>query len=193
MTDKAGRRPGPRPLGAAIDSRRRSGLIYRRRARCPEPFRLGASSHELRFSEEDALKRILILAAGLCAFAGCGSSSKGYCNKAKECCSAVGANVCTQMNTTGAVDRCAISVDDFLDTLGTYSSDACNKVKSAEQDFLSCMSGISCSDINTGDHTVPKCQSQASAACTAMRTAGGACGQENWATLGCDNYKATFN
>jgi hypothetical protein len=138
--------------------------------------------------EEDALKRIVIAAASLAALVGCGSPSRGVCNKAKECCSQTG--LCDEMNTAGGVDRCAIVRDAYMDTFGTYDSESCKKVESTYSDYSSCLSGVSCSDIS-GDGTVAKCQAQALTYCNALKASGGACGKDH-GSQSCDNFKANF-
>jgi hypothetical protein len=157
----------------------------------------GCDGNESTHFQEDALKRIVILAASLAALVGCGSSSRGACNKAKECCSQIvrvdnqGTRVdtCAIMNTTGGVDRCAIDQDAYLDTVGTYAIDGCKKVESTYSDFLSCLSGISCSDISA-DGSVAKCQTQGLAYCNASKASGNACGEEG--IQSCDDFKASF-
>lgn len=168
-----------------IDSGGMSGLIY---PQSEAVAGAGCDGNEAMHLEEEALKRIVIAAASFVALIGCGSPSRGVCDKAKECCSQI--NACTMLNTTGGVDRCAIDSDAYLDTFGTYASDGCKKVENTYSDLLSCLSGISCSDISA-DGSVAKCQAQGLTYCNALKASGSACGKD-YSSQSCDDYKAGF-
>jgi hypothetical protein len=134
------------------------------------------------------------VAAVAMSFMGCGSSFKGACNKAKECCSQV--SICEEINKQGKgwEDRCGIGGDAYIDELHTYGKSECDKIANAQEDYASCLSGISCTDINSSDADkghVSKCDDKAKAVCDAQKASADACGG-NYGEQTCDNVKANI-
>jgi hypothetical protein len=125
---------------------------------------------------------------------GCGSSFKGVCNKAEECCARL--SICEDINKQGKgwQDRCGIGGDALIGDLHTYGNSLCDKIANAEEDYVSCLSGVSCTDIsNTAPDVghVAKCDDKAAAYCQAQKASGDACGND-YSNQSCDNAKASI-
>lgn len=133
-------------------------------------------------------------AGGNCAPPAGGSTlSKAYCQKAKECCSKLGETTCEEISSTEAMNDCVEFEDEFDSMLACDQSDVCQKARTANSALLTCMSQISCSDINTSTLVVGKCQAQARAACNALKAAGNKCQLETGFDIDCSAFDATFD